>query len=351
LRLTQTFEKITRVKNLSRITIFTIITKYKKTKINNANTSEKNVNSKNEVNPNTSSATTNKQADGENKFTDNSNVQGNKVESEISNTNSSNQKINSDNEVSPNNTSSKNTNKKNNNYKPDLEENENGEVNIEGRTQEEIDNMVISSPSKKGSKYSKKTPSVDMSKRLSEINVDNLDKSVVLITLNIQFEGNKPITTAVSIKEMKDLFNFLYYNPAVDAFIRGHVCCGDEMALSRKRAKHVYKELIKRGISEDRLRYQGFSNSLLLVNPERSEADRRMNRRVDIILSKNKNSNNAPAVISQEEFDKSVSEIKTKKKVIQSVPENSKEETIKEFRIFKESLFEKKRLKKLFNWK
>ena len=150
---------------------------------------------------------------------------------------------------------------------------------------------------------------------------------------------------------MKDLFNFLYYNPAVDAFIRGHVCCGDEMALSRKRAKHVYKELIKRGISEDRLRYQGFSNSLLLVNPERSEADRRMNRRVDIILSKNKNSNNATAVISQEEFDKSVSEIKTKKKVIQSVPENSKEETIKEFRIFKEPLFEKKRLKKLFNWK
>ena len=47
------------------------------------------------------------------------------------------------------------------------------------------------------------------------------------------------------------------------------------MALSKKRAKHVYKELIKMGISEERLRYQGFSNSLLLVNPERTEADRK----------------------------------------------------------------------------
>ena len=233
---------------------------------------------------------------------------------------SSNQEDNIQNQLNSENKNIKEEKGINNNYKPDLEENEFGEVNIEGRSQEEIDNMVISYPNRKGSRYSKKIPSVDMSKRLSEINVDNLDKSVVLITLNIQFEGNKPITTAVSIKEMKDLFNFLYYNPAVDAFIRGHVCCGDEMALSRKRAKHVYKELIKRGISEERLRYQGFSNSLLLVNPERSEADRRMNRRVDIILSKNKNANNAPVVISQDVFDKSVEEIKTNKKVLQEVP-------------------------------
>jgi len=264
---------------------------------------------------------------------------------------SSNQEDNIQNQLNSENKNIKEEKGINNNYKPDLEENEFGEVNIEGRSQEEIDNMVISSPNRKGSRYSKKIPSVDMSKRLSEINVDNLDKSVVLITLNIQFEGNKPITTAVSIKEMKDLFNFLYYNPAVDAFIRGHVCCGDEMALSRKRAKHVYKELIKRGISEERLRYQGFSNSLLLVNPERSEADRRMNRRVDIILSKNKNANNAPVVISQDVFDKSVEEIKTNKKVLQEVPEENKSEKIVEINLFKEPIFKKERFKNLFKRK
>ena len=147
---------------------------------------------------------------------------------------------------------------------------------------------------------------------------------------------------------MKDLFNFLYYNPSVDAFIRGHVCCGDEMKLSRKRAKHVYKELIDRGISEERLRYKGFSNSLLLVNPERSEADRKMNRRVDIILSKNKNSNTPPKTISQEEFDQSVEKIKTEKKVLQEVPEETEEESVINFKIFKEPIFKKDRFKNLF---
>ena len=302
--------------------------------------SDVNSNNQNISNNNASEVKNNAFNQSENSNQNNSTASNQNTKSEGSNSeiNSNNQNIKEEKEI-------------NNNYKPDLEENEFGEVNIEGRSQEEIDNMVISSPSRKGSRYSKNIPSVDMSKRLSEINVDNLDKSVVLITLNIQFEGNKPITTAVSIKEMKDLFNFLYYNPAVDAFIRGHVCCGDEMTLSKKRAKHVYKELIKRGISEERLRYQGFSNSLLLVNPERSEADRRMNRRVDIILSKNKNANNAPVVISQEVFDKSVEEIKTNKKVIQEVPEENKSEKILEINLFKQPIFKKERFKKLFKRK
>ena len=49
----------------------------------------------------------------------------------------------------------------------------------------------------------------------------------------------------------------------------------------------MYDELVKRGIDEKRLRYQGFSNTLLLVNPERTEADKAKNRRVDIIFSIN----------------------------------------------------------------
>jgi len=82
------------------------------------------------------------------------------------------------------------------------------------------------------------------------------------------------------------------------------------MKLSKKRAKSVYSELIDKGIPEERLRYQGFSNSLLLVNPERSEEDRRKNRRVDVILSKNKNPNTPPVIVTQEEFDKAIIQIK-----------------------------------------
>ena len=43
--------------------------------------------------------------------------------------------------------------------------------------------------------------------------------------------------------------------------------------------------LVKKGIDYNRLRYQGFSNNLLLVSPEKTEADREKNRRVDIIFS------------------------------------------------------------------
>ena len=84
---------------------------------------------------------------------------------------------------------------------------------------------------------------------------------------------------------MSDLFNFLNQNKQIHAFIRGHVCCGNDLKLSKKRAKYVYSQLISRGISSDRLRYQGFSNTLLLVSPEKNDIDRAKNRRVDIIFS------------------------------------------------------------------
>lgn len=155
------------------------------------------------------------------------------------------------------------------------------QLRIEGKTQEEIDKIVV-----KDRTISKKPgPPKNFGQRLSEIDVKTLDKSVVLVVMNIQFEGDKPIMTAEATKEMNDLIKFMDTNKQVNAFIRGHVCCGDEMKLSRKRAKHVYTQLIKNGISEDRLRYEGFSNSLLLISPERNEADRARNRRVDIIFS------------------------------------------------------------------
>jgi outer membrane protein OmpA-like peptidoglycan-associated protein len=124
-----------------------------------------------------------------------------------------------------------------------------------------------------------------MDKKLSNINVDNLKNSVALVIMGAQFEGIDPIINQSSIKEMDDLFNFLYQNKQIHAFIRGHVCCGNDMKLSKKRAKYVYSELIKKGIDANRLRFQGFSNSLLLVSPEKTDADRAKNRRVDVIFS------------------------------------------------------------------
>ena len=172
------------------------------------------------------------------------------------------------------------------NLKPD----ETGKISTIGKSQEDIDKMVIREKSRE-SNGNRKTAHPEVGVRLSKIDVSNMDNSVVLINLNIQFIGDAPIINSSSINEMDDLVRFLQKNNSIDAFIRGHVCCGDEMPLSKKRAKTVYLELIRRGINPDRLRFQGFSNTIPAVSPEKTDLDRSKNRRVDVMFSKTSRSN------------------------------------------------------------
>ena len=173
----------------------------------------------------------------------------------------------------------------------------NEKISIEGKSQEQIDKIVIREKSAKQRKPNTQIHP-DLGSRLSKIKIEDLDKSIILLSMNLQFEGDQPIITSSSLAEMNDLFYFLSKNNAIDAFIRGHVCCGDEMPLSKRRAKLVYTELVDRGINAERLRYQGFSNTLLLVQPELTEYDRSRNRRVDIIFSKNNLRSNDPVIVS-----------------------------------------------------
>ena len=165
----------------------------------------------------------------------------------------------------------------------EMDEDGNTEFNTSGKSQNQIDNLIVRE--KSSNKNPAKYKFIEMDKKLSNINVENLKNSVALVIMGAQFEGIDPVINQSSIKEMDDLFNFLNQNNQINAFIRGHVCCGDDMKLSRKRAKYVYSELIKKGIDSKRLRFQGFSNSLLLVSPEKTDADRAKNRRVDVIFS------------------------------------------------------------------
>jgi len=52
--------------------------------------------------------------------------------------------------------------------------------------------------------------------------------------------------------------------------------------LSERRAQAVSSYLASRGVQQVRIATQGFGESQLLVNPERTEADRQANRRVEI---------------------------------------------------------------------
>lgn len=109
--------------------------------------------------------------------------------------------------------------------------------------------------------------------------------SMEALVLDIQFIEGKSKILEKSYREITKLAIYLAENKNVNAEIRGHVCCGKNMRISKQRAKSVYKRLLKQGIEKDRLSFVGKSNEEPLVFPETTNADRQMNRRVDVKLS------------------------------------------------------------------
>jgi outer membrane protein OmpA-like peptidoglycan-associated protein len=107
-----------------------------------------------------------------------------------------------------------------------------------------------------------------------------------MIELSILFVPGKALVLPESTHELLDLYDFMRDNLNVHAFIRGHVCCSDDMSLSIERAATVYNYLKDRTISPSRLKFEGYSNSIPAVSPEITEEDQKRNRRVDIIFTK-----------------------------------------------------------------
>jgi len=105
------------------------------------------------------------------------------------------------------------------------------------------------------------------------------------INLNIQFVGDQDVyLNESSILEVVTLLEFLKKNPNKKAFIRGHVCCANDVELSTKRAMAVYNDMLLEGIDKSRISFQGFGNSLP-ISPELDEETRQLNRRVDVVFS------------------------------------------------------------------
>ncbi|MEJ6584147.1 MAG: OmpA family protein [Crocinitomicaceae bacterium] len=116
--------------------------------------------------------------------------------------------------------------------------------------------------------------------------INDKEAEEVLLELSILFIGDKDIVMTESKVELEQLYSFLKKHGQLTAQIRGHVCCKPNSKLSKARAKTVHDFLISKSISSRRLTYKGFSNKLLKVEPERTDADRQSNRRVDIIFKK-----------------------------------------------------------------
>jgi len=102
--------------------------------------------------------------------------------------------------------------------------------------------------------------------------------------LIIRYQNNSASISHVNRLRLSLLAEFLIENPSKQIRIEGHVCCGPDMRVSRKRAKRVYQMLRKLKVPREQMKYIGRSFDAPKVEKEKNEADKDMNRRVEIIL-------------------------------------------------------------------
>ena len=102
---------------------------------------------------------------------------------------------------------------------------------------------------------------------------------------NILFEYNKAIILESSNNALKTIKNYLKSNPNLSAHFIGHTsnegANSYNLNLSKERAKAICNYLIKNGISENRLTWEG-KGTTEPIAPNDTEENRKKNRRVEI---------------------------------------------------------------------
>jgi outer membrane protein OmpA-like peptidoglycan-associated protein len=108
----------------------------------------------------------------------------------------------------------------------------------------------------------------------------------------IYFAFDKTTILPKSSAALKALVNYLTYNPSLNAHFIGHSSAEGSKAynkaLSEGRAKAICDYLIQHGISKNRLSYEGKGDTQPLAKND-TEANKSLNRRVELVLSKNIN--------------------------------------------------------------
>lgn len=102
---------------------------------------------------------------------------------------------------------------------------------------------------------------------------------------DMNFYNNMDVMLPTSRPVLEDLLVILKSRPTLKIQIQGHVCCQKEepTKISEKRAIAVYNYLVRNGIDTTRLSYTSFgASNPIYPLPEKSEAEKIANRRVEI---------------------------------------------------------------------
>ena len=107
---------------------------------------------------------------------------------------------------------------------------------------------------------------------------------------NLNFIINTFAVVNESRGKLYELLLVLKRNPGLKIEIQGHLCCmpKDRTDLSTQRAKAIYNFLVTNNIEKSRLSYKGFGSAQpVFPLPEKDEAERAANRRVEIAIVSN----------------------------------------------------------------
>jgi outer membrane protein OmpA-like peptidoglycan-associated protein len=107
---------------------------------------------------------------------------------------------------------------------------------------------------------------------------------------NLNFIINTYIVVQQSKGKMYELLLVMKNNPNLKIEIQGHLCCMpvDRLDLSTQRAKSINNFLVANGINEERITFKGFGSTQPIYSlPEKDEAQRSANRRVEILIVAN----------------------------------------------------------------
>lgn len=107
---------------------------------------------------------------------------------------------------------------------------------------------------------------------------------------NLNFRINTFAVLPESRGKLYELLIVMENNPDLKIEIQGHLCCMpvDRLDLSTQRAKAIYSFLVANKIDKSRLSYKGFGSSEPIYPiPEKNEAERAANRRVEIMIVSN----------------------------------------------------------------
>lgn len=134
----------------------------------------------------------------------------------------------------------------------------------------------------------------------STTNMDSIQFTVgqLFVLDRIFFHTGRHVVVDESLPEMERLYKVLDDNPTLVINIEGHVCCvhpsvdaldldTGELKLSINRAKFIFDYLVKKGIEQERLSYEGFGKTKPLRVNEFTMEDQDMNKRVEIRVLKN----------------------------------------------------------------